>query len=51
VAVLWTTFLMAAPPRGAFPCMARLNEPILPMIIDNMRANGVRSLACTPRGL
>jgi hypothetical protein len=34
-----------APPRGAFLCMARFDEPIEPMTLGSMRANGVRSLA------
>jgi hypothetical protein len=38
-------FYTTAPPRGAFLCMARFNEPIEPMTLGNMRANGVRSLA------
>ena len=42
-------FYTTAPPRGAFLCMARFSEPIEPMTLGNMRANGVRSLAVSCR--
>jgi hypothetical protein len=34
-----------APPRGAFLCMVRFDEPFEPMTLGSMRANRVRALA------